>query len=93
MDFPFARSLVVVRSRRTEKRSGKSTEETRYYISSLEPEDPTPEQWLQLIRGHWADVENVLAPIKTPARPASRCSDGDRSRSQARRKKYFGLER
>jgi hypothetical protein len=35
MDFPFARSLVVVRSRRTEKRSGKSTAETRYYIVSV----------------------------------------------------------
>ena len=58
MDFPFARSLMVVRSRRTEKRSGKSTVETRYYISSLEPEDRTPEQWLQLIRGHWAGFEN-----------------------------------
>jgi predicted transposase YbfD/YdcC len=58
MDFPFARSLMVVRSRRTEKRSGKSTVETRCYISSLEPEDRTPEQWLQLIRGHWAGFEN-----------------------------------
>ena len=58
MDFPFARSLVVIRSRRTEKCSGKSTAETRYYISSLEPEDRTPKQWLQLIPGHWAGVEN-----------------------------------
>jgi predicted transposase YbfD/YdcC len=58
MDFPYARSLVVVRSRRSEKRSGKTTEEIRYYISSLEPEDLKPEQWLQLIRGHWAGVEN-----------------------------------
>ena len=47
MDFPFARSLVVVRSRRTEKRSGKSTEETRYYISSLEPEGRPPHPWHQ----------------------------------------------
>ncbi|MFM8880024.1 MAG: hypothetical protein ACKOKG_12980 [Verrucomicrobiota bacterium] len=58
VDFPYARSLVVVRSRRSEKRSGKTTEEIRYYISSLEPEDLTPEQWLQLIRGHWAGFEN-----------------------------------
>ena len=58
VDFPYARSLVVVRSRRSQKRSGKTTEEIRYYISSLEPEDLTPEQWLQLIRGHWAGVEN-----------------------------------
>jgi predicted transposase YbfD/YdcC len=58
MDFPFARSLVVVRSRRTEKRSGRTTEEVRYCVSSLEPEDLTPKQWYQLIRGHWAGVEN-----------------------------------
>ncbi len=58
VDFPYARSLVVVRSRRSQKRSGKTTEEIRYYISSLEPEDLTPKQWLKLIRGHWAGVEN-----------------------------------
>ena len=58
MDFPLARSLVVVRSRRTEKRSGRTTEETRYYVSSLEPEELTPKQWHRLIRGHWAGVEN-----------------------------------
>jgi predicted transposase YbfD/YdcC len=58
MDFPYARSVVVVRSRRTDKRSGKTTEEVRYYISSLEPEELTPKQWHQLIRGHWAGVEN-----------------------------------
>ena len=58
MDFPYARSVVVVRSRRTDKRSGKTTEEVRYYISSLEPEELTPENWQRLIRGHWAGVEN-----------------------------------
>ena len=58
MDFPYARSVVVVRSRRTEKRTGKSTEETRYYVSSLDPEELTPAGWHGLIRGHWAGVEN-----------------------------------
>jgi predicted transposase YbfD/YdcC len=58
MDFPYARSVVVVRSRRTEKRTGKSTEETRYYVSSLDPEELTPAGWHGLIRGHWGGVEN-----------------------------------
>jgi predicted transposase YbfD/YdcC len=58
MDFPFARSVVVVRSRRTQKKDGTTTHETRAYVSSLEPEERTPELWHHLIRGHWAGVEN-----------------------------------
>lgn len=58
MDFPFARSVVVVRSERTVKKSGITTLESRYYLSSLEPEELGPEQWHGLIRGHWAGVEN-----------------------------------
>lgn len=58
MDFPYARSVVVVRSRRTEKRTQKTTEETRYYVSSLDPEELSPAGWHGLIRGHWAGVEN-----------------------------------
>ena len=58
MDFPYARSVVVVRSQRTEKRTQKTTQETRYYVSSLDPEERTPTQWHGLIRGHWAGVEN-----------------------------------
>jgi hypothetical protein len=50
MDFPYARSVVVVRSRRTEK----TTEETRYYVSSLDPGELTQAGWHGLIRGHWA---------------------------------------
>lgn len=58
MDFPFARSVVVVRSRRTLKKDGSTTQETRAYVSSLEPAERTDLQWHQLIRGHWAGVEN-----------------------------------
>jgi predicted transposase YbfD/YdcC len=58
MDFPYARSVVVVRSRRTEKRTQKTTEESRYYVSSLDPGELTPAGWHGLIRGHWAGVEN-----------------------------------
>lgn len=58
LDFPYARTLVVVRSERTIKKTGQSSQESRYYLSSREPEDHTPGQWLNLIRGHWAGVEN-----------------------------------
>jgi len=58
LDFPFARSVVVVRSRRTRKKDGSATQEIRAYVSSLEPAERTDPQWHQLIRGHWAGVEN-----------------------------------
>ncbi len=56
-DFPFARTLVVVRSERTLKKSGHTTHESRSYLSSAPPGQDRPEQWLQLIRGHWGGVE------------------------------------
>jgi predicted transposase YbfD/YdcC len=56
-DFPFARSLIVVRSRRTVKKTGQTTNESRYYLSSVPPEDYTPAQWQGLIRDHWGGVE------------------------------------
>lgn len=40
-------------------RKGKEGEsKTRYFISSLSSHERTPKQWLALIRGHWAGVEN-----------------------------------
>jgi len=56
-DFPFARTLLVVRSERTVKKTGVTSVESRYYLASAPPEDYPPEQWLQLIRGHWGGVE------------------------------------
>lgn len=50
--------MIVVRSERTIKQSGQSSTESRYYLSSAEPQDYTPRQWLELIRGHWGGVEN-----------------------------------
>lgn len=55
--FPFARSVIVVRSEITLKKTAKTTTETRYYLSSLEPTERTPEHWQQLVRGHWGGVE------------------------------------
>lgn len=56
--FAGARSLVVVRSEVHTKKTGLTTTETRFYLSSLEPAERTPAQWHQLVRGHWAGVES-----------------------------------
>jgi predicted transposase YbfD/YdcC len=56
-DFPFARSRIVVRSEQTVKKTGRTTTEARYYLSSVPAPDPTPPRWLALIRGHWGGVE------------------------------------
>lgn len=56
-DFPFARCLIVLRSQRPIKKTGHTTNESRYYLSSAPPDDYRPEQWLALIRGHWGGVE------------------------------------
>jgi predicted transposase YbfD/YdcC len=56
-DFPYARTLIVVRNCRTVKKTGETTTEPHYYLSSLPPDQYQPSQWLKLIRGHWAGVE------------------------------------
>ena len=57
MDFPFARSVIVVRSEITIKKTVKTTTDTRYYLSSAERDEHSPEQWQGLVRGHWGGVE------------------------------------
>lgn len=49
--------MIVLRSQRTIKKTGASSTESRYYLSSLRPQEYRPEQWLGLIRGHWGGVE------------------------------------
>jgi hypothetical protein len=49
--------LIVLRSERTLKKNGLRSTESRYYLSSAPPAQYRPEQWLQLIRGHWGGVE------------------------------------
>lgn len=56
-DFPFARTLIVLRSERTIKKTGTTTTESRYYLASAPPDQYCPAQWLELIRGHWGGVE------------------------------------
>ena len=56
-EFPFARSIVVVRIATTYKKKAKTVTETRYDVSSAETSDYAPEQWRALVRGHWGGVE------------------------------------
>ena len=56
-DFPYARSLLVLRSQRTIKKTGATSSESRYYLRSVPPEEYRPAHWLGLMRGHWGGVE------------------------------------
>jgi hypothetical protein len=56
-DFPFARSLIVVRSEQTVKKTGHTTLESRYYLASTPAADHPPPRWLGWIRGPWGGVE------------------------------------
>ena len=76
-DFPFARSLIVVRSERTIKPTGAGSQESRYYLSSREAGEHPAAHWLGLIRGHWAGVENR----NHWRRDALMGEDGSRSRN------------
>jgi predicted transposase YbfD/YdcC len=49
--------LIVLRSERTVKKTGATSTESRYYLSSALPQEHAPHQWLALIRGHWGGVE------------------------------------
>jgi len=56
--FPGSRTFVKIISERFETKSGQETSEERYYLSSQPPQTRTPEEWIDLIRSHWAGVEN-----------------------------------
>lgn len=56
-DFPYARTLIVLRSERTVKKTSTTTTESRYYLSSAPADQYQLEEWLNLIRGHWGGVE------------------------------------
>lgn len=47
----------MVRSQRTIKKTGASSLESRYYLSSRPAGQHTALEWLGLIRGHWGGVE------------------------------------
>ena len=56
-DFPFARSVIVVRSEVTIKKTGKTTAGSRSYLSRTEPGERRPADGQGLGRGHWGGVE------------------------------------
>jgi len=56
--FPYSRAIVKIHSTRIEKRSGRQSTEDRYYLSSQDITERTPEDWINLSRSHWAGVEN-----------------------------------
>ena len=55
--FAGARSVTSVESERTQMKSGQSSKETRYYLSSLEAGERSAQEMARHIRGHWAAVE------------------------------------
>lgn len=56
--FPASRTFVRILSERTQIKSGQTTLENRYYLSSQPAAAHVPEAWINLIRAHWAGVEN-----------------------------------
>jgi predicted transposase YbfD/YdcC len=52
-----ARTLAVVENTREEIKKARKSQCAEYYLSSLGPDEITPEGMLRLIRGHWSAVE------------------------------------
>jgi predicted transposase YbfD/YdcC len=55
--FPYSRTIVTIRSHRTEVKADRKSVEDRYYLSSQEAHERTDEEWINLTRSHWS-VEN-----------------------------------
>jgi len=53
-----SRTLVRIQSTRTVKKTGETSVEDRYDLSSQDLEERSPEGWIDLSRAHWAGVEN-----------------------------------
>jgi hypothetical protein len=56
--FAYSRTIVRILRRRTIKKTGHCTEDSRYYLASQEMVERSPENWIELSRQHWAGVEN-----------------------------------
>lgn len=44
--FPYSRAIVKIKSTRIEKKSGRQSIEDRYYLSSADKSERTPEDWI-----------------------------------------------
>jgi predicted transposase YbfD/YdcC len=53
-DFPEARQLIKVRNHTTHKKSGRTEEATRHFISSVSVKECRPQHLAQSIRWHWS---------------------------------------
>ena len=81
-DFPHVRTLIVVERERTEMKEGKTSEEISFYLSTVETDKYGPEKYNELVRGHWAGVENrnhwkrdaILEEDRTRTRNTNICS-------------------
>jgi len=66
-----------VNSERTFQKTGQSSTENRYDLSSRDADEHEPTQWLERIRGHWSGVGNR----NHWRRDALMGEDGSRSRN------------
>jgi len=57
LDFPHVGQVFLIERNRTEKKTGESSSEIAYGITSRSPEQASPEQVLKINRGHWC-IEN-----------------------------------
>lgn len=58
-DFPHVAQVARIQRTRTQVKSGKTETEVVYLITSLSPEEASPQRLLALNRGHWG-IENRL---------------------------------
>jgi predicted transposase YbfD/YdcC len=57
LNFPWARQIVAVTKTSVQKKTGKTSLDTRYFVTSLDPKEAKPQRLFGIIRGHWS-VEN-----------------------------------
>jgi predicted transposase YbfD/YdcC len=56
--FPYSKTIITIRSRQTNQKTGKVSQETRYYLSSQYDFERSSEEWINLSRQHWAGIES-----------------------------------
>jgi predicted transposase YbfD/YdcC len=57
LNFPWARQIVAVTKTSVQKKTGKTSVDTRYFVTSLDSKEAKPKRLFGIIRGHWS-VEN-----------------------------------
>lgn len=58
LGFPHARQVVALTAERTLKRTGQTSVETRYHVTSRPAATTSPRALLTAIRDHWGGIEN-----------------------------------